>query len=429
MELKTVPQITHPWTDSSATRRDILKMGAGSAAMLTFPAVARAQTGAIKVGMTTPMTGKFAIVGIGNAAAVRMVFEKVNAAGGINGRRLELITRDDRMLPEEAVKNVGAFINTDGCSVVMVGASSAVAFAVNESLRGANVVCFHVTSETPELTASPKNRNPLMFRVSRMAVHDAIATGEVMSKIAERRGVKRLATAAPDYQFGRDLTELFLEYFKLFGGKASVVSQTWPKLGQSDFTDVVTKLLSANCDAIYSPCFGADAISLVEQGNLYGLFEKRTVFMPLLSDFGVIDVIKQLPSYAVVQNRYNPTFPATSANRQWYDDFRKVANIKPHNWAWQSGAAAVFLVNGLKATKGDPDPTKVAKAIHGASAEVPFGLNGRVTLREGDNTLINYPLGCGIAQSADPFVKDWIAADWNLILEQEAAWMKKRGFA
>lgn len=415
--------------EASTSRRSLLKLGATSAAVLALPSFVRAQTGTIKIGMTTAFSGRFAIAGIGNSAAARMVFDRVNAAGGINGRRLELVTRDSRLSPEEAVKNVRALVNTDGCTMVFCGESSAGAFAVNESLRDVKAACFHVSSETSELTADPKNRNPLIFRVARQAIHDAIATGEVMSKIAQQRGVKRLATCAPDYQFGRDLTQLFLEYFKHFGGTAALVSQVWPKLGQPDFTDVVTKLLSSNCDAIYSPCYGPDAVALVEQGNLYGLFEKRTAFMPLLADFGTIDVIKQLPRDAVVQNRYNPTFPGTPANRKWYEDFQKAANVKPTNWAWQTSAAAEFIVNGLTATKGDPDPVKVAQAVRGTSAQVPFGLNGKVTLRESDNTLIHYPLACGIAQPLDPFVKDWISADWGAILEQEAIWKKKRGYA
>lgn len=426
------PQIeTHVpfrFEEASASRRLTLRLGAASAAMLALPSFVRAQAGTIKIGMTSAMSGKFGIAGVGNAAAARMVFDRVNAAGGIGGRRLELVTRDSRLSPEEAVKNTRSLINTDGCTIVLCGESSAGAFAVNESLRDVKAACFHVSSEASELTADPKNRNPLIFRVARMAIHDAIATGDVMSRIAEQRGVKRLATCAPDYQFGRDLTQLFLEYFKHFGGTAALVSQVWPKLGQPDFTDVVTKLLSSNCDAIYSPCFGPDAISLVEQGNLYGLFEKRTALMPLLSDFGVIDVIKQLPRDAVVQNRYNPTYPDRPANRKWHEDFQKAANMKPTNWAWQTAAAAEFIVNGLIATKGDPDPVKVAQAVRGTSAQVPFGLNGKVTLRDSDNTLIHYPIACGVAQSVDPFVKDWVSADWGVILEQEAAWKKKRGF-
>lgn len=411
------------------SRRDSLKAVAASAAVLAAPAFVRAQPAPIKVGMTAPFTGRFAMAGIGNAAAARMVFEKVNASGGIEGRKLELVTRDSRILPEEAVKNVRNLVNADGCTIIMCGESSAGAFAVNEALRGSSVACFHVSSETTELTADPKNQSPLAFRVARMALHDAIATGNVMAGVANKRGVKRIATCSPDYQFGRDLTQLFLDYFKRFGGQASLATQVWPKLGQPDFTEAVTKLLSSNCDAVYSTCFGADAISLVEQGNLYGLFDKRIAFMPLLSDFGVIDVIKKLPKEAMAQNRYNPTYPDTPANRKWYEDFQKVANMKPHNWAWQSGAAAQFIADGLRATRGDADAAKVAKAVRGATAEVPFGLSGKVTLRESDNTLVDYPLGCGFVQPTDPFMKDWIDADWAVIREHEAEWKKARGFA
>ena len=51
-----------------------------------------------------------------------------------------------------------------------------------------------------------------------------------------------------------------------------------------------------------------------------------------------------------------------------------------------------------------------------------------MTLRAEDNTLINYPMAYGTAIPADPFVKDWVTADWKVILEQEAAWKKKQGY-
>lgn len=67
------------------TRRDSLKAAAASAAVLAAPAFVRAQAAHIKIGMTAPFTGRFAMAGIGNAAAARMVFEKINASGGSRG--------------------------------------------------------------------------------------------------------------------------------------------------------------------------------------------------------------------------------------------------------------------------------------------------------------------------------------------------------
>lgn len=413
----------------SLTRRTVLKSAAATVVIGAAPAFVRAQAGTIKIGMTAITTGRFAYAGLGQVVATKLLFEQVNAAGGIEGRKLELIVRDSRGLPEEAVKNVRSLINSDGCTIIMSAEASSGAAAVNESLRDAKVACFQLNSEASSLTADPKKFNPLVFRVSRQGIHDAIAGGAIVSRMAKERGITKWATCAPDYAFGRETTQQFAEYFQYFGGKMDIVAQVWPKFGAPDFTEVVTKMLSSNCQAIYSLCFGGDLISLVEQGNLYGLFQDKLAVLPLYSDYGVIDTIKQQPRDMIVQNRYNWGYPATAANRKWYDDYLKLSGgSKPHNWSWQTSAAAQFIVNGLRATKGDPDPVKVAAAIRGTSAQVPFGLDGKVTLRAEDNTLINYPMGYGTAVSVEPFVKDWITADWKVILEQEMAWKKKQGY-
>lgn len=409
-------------------RRDILK-AAGAAAIAGAPAIVKAQSGTIKVGMSAVTTGRFAYAGLGQVVATKLLFDQVNAAGGIDGRKLELIVRDSRNLPEEAVKNVQSLIGTDGCTIIMSAESSSAAAAINEGIRDTKVVCFQMNSEASSLTADPKKFNPLAFRVARQGIHDAIAGGAIISRMAKERNVTRWATCAPDYAFGRETTQQFVEYFQYFGGKMDLVAQVWPKFGAPDFTEVVTKMLSANPQGIFSLCFGGDLISLVEQGNLYGLFKDKMNVLPLYSDYGVVDTVKQQPPNVVVQNRYNWGYPATPANRKWYDDYLKLSGgPKPHNWSWQTGATAQFIVDGLKATKGNPDPVKLAAAIRGTTVQVPFGLNGKVTLRAEDNTLINYPMAYGTAITSDPFVKDWITADWKVILEQEAAWKKKQGY-
>ena len=407
-------------------RRALLQL-AGCAA-LGLPAVSHGQSDTIKVGLTSLMSGRFALIGSSTVGAVKMLFDRVNAAGGINGRKLQLIVRDSRALPEEAVKNVRSLVGTEGCSIIMAGETSAGAAAVNEAMRGTNVLCLHLLAEYSALTADPANRSPFVFRTSRQGIHDAIGAALSYSAIAKERGIKRWATVAPDYSFGRDLTEDFVGHFKEFGGEMNLVSQSWPKLGQADFTEVVSKVLASNCEAIYSVSFGGDLLSLIEQGHLYGLFNNKTCFFPLLSDYGVIDVVKQMPKVAYTGSRYNHTFPATPENKRWYDDFLKLNGIKPTNWSWEAGLGAQLVVNALTATKGEPVVDKMAQAIRGSTVEVPFGLNGKVTMRESDNTAIRYPLAFGLAQPSEPYIKDFVPVDWDRILAAEAVWKKRRNF-
>ena len=86
-----------------------------------------------------------------------------------------------------------------------------------------------------------------------------------------------------------------MEYAKHFDGSITVIEETWPKLFQPDYTEVVTKLLNAKADAMYSALWGGDLVAFIDQANLYGLFDKQASFMVNLGDYGIVDEDKQFP--------------------------------------------------------------------------------------------------------------------------------------
>ncbi len=131
------------------------------------------------------------------------MFDKVNEAGGINGRKIELVVRDSKGAPQEAAKVTRDLINNDGCQIIIDAEASSGAFAVQEVIREIGVLCMHTNSETSSLTADPKLHVPTAFRTARQGIHDAIGGGDYAAKIAKAKGLKKWATCSPDYAYGR----------------------------------------------------------------------------------------------------------------------------------------------------------------------------------------------------------------------------------
>ena len=413
-----------------AGRRQILK-GAGAlatAGLIGAPAISKAQTGAIKIGVPTVLSGRVAILGQTSVGGLKVVFDKVNEAGGINGRKIELVIRDSKGAPQEAAKVTRDLINNDKCEIILDAEASSGAFAVQEVIREVGVLCIHSNSETSSLTADPKLHVPTAFRTARQGIHDAIGGGDYAAKVAKAKGLKKWATCSPDYAYGRSNTAEFMEYAKHFDSSITVVEETWPKLFQPDYTEVVTKLLNAKADAMYSALWGGDLVAFIDQANLYGLFDKQASFMVNLGDYGIVDEVKQFPQGVYSGGRYNRTVPPTPENEAWYQNYVKTQKHKPSNWSWENAVAAEFLVDALKKTNGDTNGKKLAEAIKGATIKTPFGVDGTVTMRAEDNTLINYIIGYGLSQSKEPFIKDFQTSSWGPILELEKAWKKKQGY-
>ena len=228
-----------------------------------------------------------------------------------------MVIRDFKGQPQEAARVARELVNTDGCEILIDAAVSSGAFAVHEVARDLGVFCIHTNSETSSLTADPKQHIPNAFRTARQGVHDSIVGGGYAAAIAKAKGLKKWATCSPDYAYGRDTTGEFVYYLKQFAPDVEIISEAWPKLFQPDYTEVVTKILQAKPQAMYSALWGGDLTSYIDQANIYALFTQMEVFAVNMADYTALTVVKNLPKGIHSGNRYIKTYPATAENAAW----------------------------------------------------------------------------------------------------------------
>jgi branched-chain amino acid transport system substrate-binding protein len=412
----------------SINRRSILQAGAaGAVSMVAAPWVARAQAKTIKIGMPTILSGRVAQLGTSSRNAITMEVEKVNAAGGLAGRQIEMVIRDSKGQPQEAARVARELINSDGCELLIDGEASSGAFAVHEVARDLGMLCLHTNSETSALSADPKLRLPNAFRLARQGIHDSIAGGSYAGKIAKAKKLDKWATCSPDYAYGRDTTAEYVTYLKHFHPQAEVITEAWPKLFQPDYTEVITKVQQARPQALYSCLWGGDLTSYVDQANIYAMFGQMETFAVNLADYTVLTKIKNLPKGIHSGNRYLKTFPNTPANAKWGDEYFAKYGEYPTNWSWQN-ANAVHMLAAAAKKANSADGKKLAEALPGLKIDSPFGADGTVTLRAEDHTLVGYAIGWGTTIPKEPYVPDVVPGDWAQIYELEKEWKKQKGY-
>jgi branched-chain amino acid transport system substrate-binding protein len=407
-------------------RSTLALMGAGAVTFST-PWVARAQAKTIKVGMPTILSGRVAQLGTSSRNAVTIEVERINAAGGLAGRQIEMVIRDSKGQPQEAARVARELVNTDGCELLIDAEASSGAFAVHEVARDLGVFCIHTNSETSSLTADPKQHIPNAFRTARQGVHDSIVGGGYAAAIAKAKGLKKWATCSPDYAYGRDTTAEFTYYLKQFAPDVEIISDAWPKLFQPDYTEVVTKILQAKPQALYSALWGGDLTSYIDQANIYALFSQMEVFAVNMADYTALTVVKNLPKGIHSGNRYIKTYPATAENAAWGDAYKAKFNEYPTNWAWENATAMMLLAEASRKANS-ADGKKIADAMRGLTIKSPFGADGTVTMRAEDQTLIGYAIGWGTTIPNEPYVPEVKSGDWKQILALEAEWKKSKGY-
>lgn len=407
----------------SVTRRTVLAGGAAS--LLAAPWVAKAEGNILKIGMQSILSGPIALLGTSSRNSLMIEQDRINAAGGFLGRQIEFVFRDSKGQPQEAARIARELVNTAGCEILVDSEASSASFAVQEVVRDLGVACIHTNSETSSLTADPKIRVPTAFRVARQGVHDAIAGSIYLSEFANAKKLNKWATCSPDYAYGRDTTAQYLQFFKKFKPDVEVITDAWPKLGQPDFTEVITKLLQAKPQALFTLLYAGDLSAFVNQGNVYALFGQMTVATPNV-DYPVLAAIKSLPPGIQSATRYLETFPDTPANKEWGQTYFKRWNERPTNWSWQCAVAMQFYQEAIKKANS-LDGKAIAAALTGMKINSPFGADGTITMRD-DHTTIGYAIGWGQTTPKEPFIVDIKAADWGKIVELETEWKKQQNY-
>lgn len=413
-------------------RRDVLK-GAGGVVAATaitgFPYVARGQGNVIRIGMPTILSGRVAILGETSRDAVNLAVQQFNESGGIDGRTIEMVIRDSKGAPDEAARITRDLINTDGCEIIIDAEASSGAFAVQEVIREIPVLCVHTNSETSALTADPEIRVPTAFRSARQGIHDAVAGGRYAANLARQNDLTRWMSVSPDYAYGRDNTAQFLEYLKIFEPSVEVVDQAWPKLFEPDYTAYVTRVLQVAPQGVYSALWGGDLVAFVEQANLYGMFGTGlSMFSVNMADPPIVKAIKQVPENVRSVYRYDPNYPDTEANHQFYEAFTASSQQLPTNWSWENYTGINFIIEALRRTGGKTDGQAMSEALMDMEIESPFSDTGKIQMRGSDHTIIYYPVAWGQSQTDPAGFTDWVPGDWDEILEKEAEWKQRQGY-
>lgn len=404
-------------------RRTILK---GVAVTLATPAILRAQTNTLRIGMDTVMSGTAAALGSSSSQGAKLRIDEINAAGGLGGRQLELVIRDTKAQPQEAARIVRELVNSEGCEIII--ASDPNALAVQEIIRDLNVLCIQATSETTSYTADPKLRVPTSFRVCRQGIHDSILGGMYAADIAKKKGLKKWASISPDYSYGRETTDQFFKWTKHFDPDIEVVAQVWPRLGTPEYSELITRLLQARPQALYSTLWGGDLSSFVGQAGIYGFFSQVESFAVNLADYNVLGSIKTLPPGIHSGSRYLDNFPATSENKAWADKYRAQFKQQPTVWSGSNYLAVQFIETAAK-QGGSLDNAALVKVLQqGLTVDSFMGQNGKVTMRPEDQTIVDYAFGWGTTVAQAPFVTDIAPGDWSQVKELELEWKKSMGY-
>jgi branched-chain amino acid transport system substrate-binding protein len=296
----------------------------------------------------------------------QLATEQVNAAGGVLGRKLEVISHDDAGRPPDAIRLAGALLDETKVDLLAGGFLSNVGLALSDVARQRKRLFVASEPLTDALVWEQGHRycyrlRPSTYMQVAMLVDDAV-----------KLNAKRWVTVSPNYEYGQSLVKWFKRLMQARQPGIEFVAEQWPALGRIDAGATAAALAQARPDAIFNGTFGPDLTNFVRQGNTRGLFEKR----------GVVSVLTGEPEYLEPLGDETPEgwivtgWPVESVtdptSRGFIDAYTRRFGEAPKMGSVVGHATITAIAAGI-AKSGSVETEAMADGFKGAGFPTPFG--------------------------------------------------------
>jgi branched-chain amino acid transport system substrate-binding protein len=305
----------------------------------------------IKIGFQAPLTGFAATDGKSASIAANMAIDEVNAAGGVLGQKLRLITYDDQAKSEQAILTANRLVGEDGVKLVINGSYSASGRAAAPVFQKAGVVTISVYGVHPDITRAGND----IFRL----VHLGPPQGRVAASfIAKKLGLKRISAVTMDNDYGQATMDGFLGAAAKDG--LTVVNKYSYALSERQFGTIVASVKRDNPDGIYITGYFFTAGPLVSQLRAAGV-KVPIVGSQAFDSQKFIEIAGAAAEGVYIvdtldRDRNDP------ALRHFFTEFTKRAGYPPESVAAETYSATRLLADAIKRA-GSAEPDKVRAAL------------------------------------------------------------------
>jgi branched-chain amino acid transport system substrate-binding protein len=355
------------------TRRQFLAFGVGAtaAAARLDIAPAFAQSGPVKLGILAAKAGVLAPVGESGLRGVQWATERINATGGILGRKIELVVEEESS-PKDTVERFRKLALQDKVDAVSGAISTGVGLALGPVAEEMKTIWLAWDATTQKGVDETMPKPKYSFRSTDNECEAVMAS--ILTARHFKGKFKTVAGINPDYSYGRDNWAAFLAIMKKYGLEAQVVSELWPKLGATDFTAHVAA--QAKPDLTFSCFWAGDTPIFLKQAHGAGL--TKSTRLVLTTGGGVHESLKKefTPEGAILGYNcfYFDHAKASSLAREFtrwhHEKFKEWPNYESDHGYFTVVAYKAAVERAAKAAGGKwPTQDAIIQALEGVEAE------------------------------------------------------------
>ncbi len=306
---------------------------------------------------------------------MELAVDEINAKGGVNGRKIELISRDDNANPGDAVRVAEELISREKVDVLAGAFLSNTGLALTDFAKQKKFFYLAAEPLTDKIVWSNGNKYTYRLRPSTyMQVAMLVPEAAKLKK-------KRWALVYPNYEYGQSSVATFKQLLKAAQPDVEFVAEQAPPLGKVDAGSVVQALADAKPDAIFNVLFGADLSKFVREGNTRGLFKDREVVSVLTGEPEYLDPLKDEAPNGWIVTGYPWNGVKTPEHKAFLDAYQAKFKDYPRLGSVVGYSAIHSIAAGIKKA-GSTDTEKLVAAFKGLQLDTPFG---KISYRAQDN--------------------------------------------
>jgi branched-chain amino acid transport system substrate-binding protein len=296
----------------------------------------------------------------------QLALEEINNAGGVMGKKIEVISRDDQGKPGEAVKVAEELVSKDKVDLLMGTFFSHVGLAVTDFAKRNKVLFVAAEPLSDALVWAKGNRYTFRLRPS------TYMQAAMLADKAAKLPAKRWATIAPNYAYGKDAVASFKKLLKAKNPDVQFVAEQWPALFKINAGAEIQALADAKPEAVYNVTFGGDLAKFVREGKLRGFFKNVSMVSLLSGEPEYLDPLKAEAPEGWLVTGYPWYDIKTPVHTQFVAAYQKKFNDYPRTGS-VVGYNVMYSVYHLLKKAGTTDTEKMVDAMEGLSFDSIVG--------------------------------------------------------
>ena len=353
----------------------------------------------IKIGFIDAYSGPASVYSNDVADAFQLQVDKVNAAGGLFGRKMVVLKKDSKFKVDLSLGHAKEYIMREEVDILAGTISSSVSLAVSELAKNEKIPFFVTFAKSENITGAKGHRY-----VFGIAENTAMAGGSAAAALA-KKPYQKYWIAGDDYEYGHAIARAIWDKLKKAKPDVELLGETWWKVGEPDFTPYITAIRGAKPDMVILATGGVNNVPFLKAARATGFAGAVPFWLHTATELSTLRPLgMEAPEGVMGTSNYHFYYPDTPANQEFVKEFRAAYNRYPAVGALYGYLAAQYIIQGYQKA-GAIDKEKLIDAIEGMTVDSPVG---PVTLRAYDHQAM-LPMFLGVT-TKDPKYPDFLIA-------------------